>query len=94
MQILDIRIYPVPNGKALKARVDITLGFGDGGEITMKGFRVHDDGKKGPWVAVPSERFQRNGKTEFKDTAFLSRQAQSQIYPKIIEKYKALILNP
>lgn len=87
MEISEIRIFLVRGNSQLKAKANVTLRLDTGSELCIKGFRLHDDGKKAPWIGVPTERFTKNGKDDYADVLWMNQIAQSEIYPKIIDAY-------
>ncbi len=91
MNVSEVRVFPVPGNSKLKAKADVTFLLENGARLAVKGFRVHDDGEKPPWVGVPTERVTRNGKTEYFNNIWIDAIGQSQVYPKIIEEYNRLI---
>ena len=88
MKIIEIKTYPVQNGGFLKGRADLCLGFGEAGEITIKGFRINQNKDGTLWIGPPSERYNKDGKTQFKDTVYLTKQAQAELYPHVINEFK------
>ena len=91
MTVSEIRVFPVGGGSQLKAKANVTLHAPNGIEISIKGLRIHDDGVKAPWVGVPTERYQKNGKTEYAEMLWINSIGQSEIYPKVLAAYKGQI---
>ncbi len=88
MKISKIQIFPVKGNSKLKAKANVTLISENGWEQTIKGFRVHDDGQKDPWVGVPTEKYLKNGKSEYSEIIWLNQTAISNLYPQIISEYR------
>ncbi len=87
MKIDQIKIWPVKNNKALKAKADVTLST-EQGEISIKGFRIVQMNDGVTFVASPQEKYQVGSVTKYKDLLWLDRAFQAFLYSKIIGNYK------
>jgi hypothetical protein len=89
VSIQEIKIWVVAAGKSLKAKVDLTFNM-NGATLTLKGFRIVEPPGRSPFVAPPQEHYRgKDGKEVYKDLIWLDRTLQEEVYPKIIQEFKA-----
>jgi DNA-binding cell septation regulator SpoVG len=88
VEVTEVRIFVVGGRSKLKAKAYVTLLFQNGVQITIKNFRIIDDGIKAPWVGVPTERVTKNNEEKYFEMLWMNDRGQGQIYPKILEAYK------
>lgn len=88
MKVTKISVFPVNGNSKLKAKCNVSLSFENDWEVSIKGLRIHDDGVLAPWVGVPTEKYEKNGATQYAEMLWLNQKVQSDLYPKIIAEYR------
>jgi DNA-binding cell septation regulator SpoVG len=82
--IVELRLHE--SGK-LKAFADVTIPS-TLGEITVRGFRVVQDGTAAPWVAFPTISYMKAGAKVNKQIVEVSRGLKSQLADSILTEYR------
>jgi DNA-binding cell septation regulator SpoVG len=70
----------------LRAFCDVTLSF-EHGELTLKGCRVIQKDGQEPWVAFPTNSYEKDGKTINKPVLEFSQTLRRQIITAILFEY-------
>ncbi len=87
MTIKEIRIFAINGASKLKGKASVTFSSGSD-SLTVKDFRINDDGIKEPWVGLPSEKYIKNGETKFKNNVWLSPSLERLVASAIVDDYK------
>lgn len=81
-----IQIKENPRDSKIKAFADVTF-VTSLGELTVKGFRIIQDGEKAAWIGFPSISYQKDGQTKNYPIIELSKMAQKRLTEKIMEEF-------
>lgn len=86
LEVTDMRVYPASNAGKLLATAAITLN----GCLVLKKLKVIE-GKKGPFVAMPSEMYEVDGEKKYTDIFFLlEAEARTKLEELIVMEYETL----
>ena len=86
LEVTDMRVYPASNAGKLLATATITLN----GCLVLKKLKVIE-GKKGPFVAMPSEMYEVDGEKKYTDIFFLlDAEARTKLEELIVTEYETL----
>jgi len=82
--VVELRLYD--SGK-LKAFADVTITT-PLGEITVRGFRVVQDGAAAPWVAFPTTSYMKAGARINKQIVEVGRSLKAQVVEAILAAFR------
>lgn len=86
LEVTDIRIYPVSGAGKLQATAAITLN----GCLALKKLKIIE-GKKGSFVAMPSDAYEVDGEKKYSDIFFfMDKEAREELENLIVTEFETM----